>query len=441
VWWNGGAYADIGPRVTQKSGFTAAGPYEIEHVHLDSYAVYTTRPPAGALRGFGIPQLVWSYESHTDMIAHALKMDPVEFRRKNIIKKGGLQATGTPVKDAPIEPILDRIASRLNWGKPYDHGAGPVKRGRGLAISIKAVISPTTSVAVLNMTADGSPILYCGTVDMGQGSDTAMAQIVGEVLNIPAEAVRVVPRDTDVTPYDMGTLGSRSLFHMGHAVRIAAEEVKAKIAAMARDLGEPEGSNIPVGELFKKKYGMQAGNIVGSGSYKPDYTPPAPGTGLTPNVAPFWMTAGAGAEVEVDTETGKVTCTRLINVVDCGKPVNPKIVETQISGATLMQFGFTMFEKMHIDGGQVTNASLADYKIPGILDVPAVMENEAIDSIQPNGPFGAKGVGETATFCCGPAIANAIYDACGVRVTELPLNAEAVYRAIRAQQNNPLADE
>jgi CO/xanthine dehydrogenase Mo-binding subunit len=276
---------------------------------------------------------------------------------------------------------------------------------------------------------------------MGQGSDTAMAQIVGEVLNVPAELVRVVPRDTDVTPYDMGTLGSRSLFHMGHAVRIAAEECRAKIAALRKELGEPEGSNTPVGDLFKKKYGMQAGNIVGSGTYKPDYTPPAPGTGLTDNVAPFWMVAGAGAEVEVDTETGKVTVARLINVVDCGKPINPKIVETQISGATLMQLGFTMFEKMHIDGGQVTNASLADYKIPGILDVPAVMENEAIDSVQPNGPFGAKGVGETATFCCGPAIANAIDDACGVRITELPLNAETVFRALRAKQNQPLEDE
>jgi CO/xanthine dehydrogenase Mo-binding subunit len=441
VFWNGGAYADVGPRVTQKSGFTASGPYDIENVHVDSYALYTNVTPAGALRGFGIPQLVWSYESHTDMVARALKMDPVEFRRKNILKKGAAQATGTPVNHAPLEAILERVASRLNWGKPFDKGDGPVKRGRGLAIAIKAVIAPTTSVAVLNVTADGSPILYCGTVDMGQGSDTAMAQIVGEVLNVPAESVRVVPRDTDVTPYDMGTLGSRSLFHMGHAVRIAAEECRGKIEALRKDLGEPEGSNTPVAELFKKKYGMQAGNIVGSGTYKPDYIPPQPGTGLTTNVAPFWMVAGAGAEVEVDTETGKVSVTRLINVVDCGKPVNPKIVETQISGATLMQLGFTMFEKMHIDGGQVTNASLADYKIPGIMDVPAVMENEAIDTVQPNGPFGAKGVGETATFCCGPAIANAIDDACGVRITELPLNAETVYRAIRAQQKKPLEDE
>src|ERR1700682_6732263 len=136
-----------------------------------------------------------------------------------------------------------------------DRGTGSIKRGRGLATPIKAVIAPTTSVAILNVTADGSPILYCGTVDMGQGSDTAMAQIVGEVLNVPAESVRVVPRDTDITPYDMGTLGSRSLFHMGHAVKRASEDARAKIQALAREVGEPEGSNIPLGQLFQKRYG------------------------------------------------------------------------------------------------------------------------------------------------------------------------------------------
>jgi CO/xanthine dehydrogenase Mo-binding subunit len=145
--------------------------------------------------------------------------------------------------------------------------------------------------------------------------------------------------------------------------------------------------------------------------------------------------------VEVDTETGHVRIARLITVVDCGRPLNPKIVETQISGAALMQLGFTMFEKMHIDAGQVTNASLADYKIPGMLDVPRVMENEAVDAHQSNGPFGAKGVGETATFCVSPAIANAIEDACGVRLMSLPLNAEAVFRALRAKANKPLGDE
>jgi CO/xanthine dehydrogenase Mo-binding subunit len=440
VWWNGGAYADIGPRVTQKSGFTASGPYDIDNVAIDSYALYTNLTPAGALRGFGIPQLVWAYESHTDMIARALKRDPLAFRKQNILRDGRPQATGTILKDAAIEKVLDRIADRLKWDQPFSRGTGIVRRGRGLAVALKAVISPTTSVAIVNIAGDGSTTLYCGTVDMGQGSDTAMAQIVGEVLDVAAESVRIVPRDTDVTPYDMGTLGSRSLFHMGHAVRLAAEEARAKVAALRRELGEPEGSNTPLADLFRKKYGMQAGNIVGTGTYKPDYIPPD-ASGLTTNATPFWMVAGSGVEVEVDTETGHVRVTRLINVADVGTPINPRIVETQLSGASLMQLGFSMFEKMHIDGGQITNASLADYKIPGMHDVPLEMENETVDAVQENGPFGAKGVGELATFGVSPAIANAIDDAVGVRLTELPLTPEAVFRALRAKANRPLGDE
>jgi CO/xanthine dehydrogenase Mo-binding subunit len=441
VFWNGGAYADIGPRVAQKAGLTATGPYDIDNVWVDSYALYTNVTPAGALRGFGVPQLVWAYESHMDMMARALGIDPVEFRRRNLLHEGRLHATGQVLEDAPLEKLMDRLLAQMNWSAPFDRGAGPVRRGRGFAIAIKAVTSPTTSVAIVNIAADGSVTLYCGTVDMGQGSDTAMAQMVGDILYVPAESVRVIPRDTDATPYDTGTLGSRSLFHMGHAVRRAAEEAREKLKALAREVGEPEGSNIPVSELFKKRYGMQAGNVIGTGVFKPDYEAPSRDTGQSPRVTPFWMISGAGAEVEVDTETGHVKITRLVNIVDCGKPVNPKSVETQISGAALMHVGFTMFEKMHYDGGQVTNASLADYKIPGFHDVPAVIENLWLDHDQANGPFGAKGVGEVSTFCPSPAIANAIDDAVGVRITEMPLTAEAVFRALRAKQGLPLKDK
>ncbi len=439
VFWNGGAYADIGPRVTQKSGLTAAGPYDIDNVWIDSYALYTNETPSGALRGFGVPQLVWAYESHTDMIARALKLDPIEFRRKNILRDGRPHATGTVMKDAAIEKVLDKLAERVN-AQPLERGTGVVRRGRGIGLGIKAVITPTTSVAIVNVSADGSVALYCGTIDMGQGSDTTMAQMVGEVLNVPAESVRVVQRDTDVTPYDMGTLGSRSLFHMGHAVRRAAEDAREKLRALAREVGEPDGSNIPIPALFVKKYGMQAGNVIGTGIYKPDYIPPAPNTGLSENITAFWMISGTGAEVEVDTETGHVKILKLISVLDIGTPINPKIVETQISGGAIMQLGFTMFEKMHLDGGQVTNASLADYKIPGFHDVPLVMQNLCVDTFQSNGPFGAKGVGEVATFGVSPAIANAIDDAIGVRLTELPLTPEAVLRALRAKQGKPLGD-
>jgi CO/xanthine dehydrogenase Mo-binding subunit len=438
VLWNGGAYADIGPRVTQKAGLTAAGPYDIDNVSIDSVALYTNVTPAGALRGFGVPQVVWAYESHTDMIARALKLDPVEFRRKNLMRDGGQHTTGQVLKSAAIEKVMDLVLARMSWSKPFERGSGIVRRGRGFAIAIKTVTTPTTSVAIVNISADGSVTLYCSTIDMGQGSNTVMAQIVGEVLDIPAETVRIAQCDTDVTPYDMGTLGSRSTFHMGQAVRRAAEEARQKLDQLRRDAGEPEGSNIAISDLFKKRYGMQAGNVIASGIYKPDYVSPDPETGLSTNVTPFWMISGAGAEVAVDTETGHVRIDKLINVIDCGRPLNPKLVETQISGAALMHLGFTLFEKMHLDAGQVTNASLADYKIPGIRDLPAMMENLTVDNVQHNGPFGAKGVGEVATFCVSPAIANAIDDAVGVRLTELPLNPEAVYRALRAKAGSPL---
>ena len=429
VWWNGGAYADIGPRVTQKSGFTAPGPYDIEHVLVDSYALYTNLPPAGALRGFGIPQLVWAYESHTDMMARELGIDPIEFRRRNLLRDGRPQATGTVMRDAALEKVLDRLESLMQWTSAFERGSGTLRRGRGIAIGFKACVSPTTSLAAVTVNADGSCIVYCSTADMGQGSDTAMAQIAGEVLHMAAESVTVVHSDTDVTPYDMATLGSRSLFHMGNAVKLAAEEARNKLAALRKELGL--AADAETAEIFRKKYGMQAGNVTGTGSYIPTYKSPD-ASGLTDNATPFWMVGATGVELEVDTETGRVRVMRMVNVADVGTPINPRIVETQLSGAAIMQLGFTLLEKMEFDtAGQLRNASLAEYRIPGFLDLPASISSEVVVAEQKSGPFGAKGVGETGTFGVSPAIANAVHDAVGVRITELPLSAEAVYAKIR----------
>jgi CO/xanthine dehydrogenase Mo-binding subunit len=206
---------------------------------------------------------------------------------------------------------------------------------------------------------------------------------------------------------------------------------------LAREVGL-SAETTPIPDIFKKKYGMLAGNIVGVGSFVPSYQAPD-ANGQTDNATPFWMIGATGAEVEVDTETGEFKVTRLVNLVDVGRPINPAIVETQISGATVMQLGFTLQEQMHFNAGQVTNASLADYKIPGIRDIPP-MENEAVDAEQRNGPFGAKGVGESGTFGVSPAIANAIDDAVGVRLTRLPLTAEAVYRGLREKAGKPLGN-
>ncbi len=432
VIWNGGAYADIGPRVTQKAGFTSAGPYDIDNVSIDSYAVYTNRPPAGALRGFGAPQTAWAYECHTDMIATALGIDKLNFRRKNLLRDGRPQASGTIVKDAALGAVLDRVAERLAWHLPFERGEGRVRRGRGLAVGFKGITAPTTSVAIVNLSGDGSCGLYIGTVDMGQGSDTVMAQIAAGVLNLDASEINVLHTDTDVTPYDMGTLGSRSTFHMGTAVRLAAEDARNKIEELAAELDVPPGSNIPLSELLRRKYGMQAGNIIGTASFIPDYEKPDPETGQSRAATPFWGVGAAGAEVEVDTETGQFEITRLISVADVGAAINPKLVETQLSGAAIMQLGFTTTEEMLFQDGQLINGSLADYKIPSLLDLPRDFRNEYVESRQADGPFGAKGAGETSTIALSPAVGNAVADAIGVHLMNLPITPEAVFRALQA---------
>jgi len=455
TYWNGGAFADIGPRVTQKSGFTAAGPYDIENVALDSYAVYTNLPPAGAFRGFGIPQLVWAYESQADIIARALGIDPVQFRLQNVLREGRPHATGTLMKNAKIAECVASVARQLGWDEPFDRGSGSLKRGRGVAVGIKASISPTTSVAVVSVAADGSATLAIATVDMGQGSDTAMAQVAAEVLGIPTDSIRVVHSDTDVTPYDMATLGSRSTYHMGHAVRLAAEDARAQLVALAATyLNVPtdqltcedgrvvdvDGNAMTFRELFVARFGMQAGTIIGSGSFEPPFTK-ADKNGQSPNITPFWMIGAAGVEITVDTETGRITCDRLVTAGDVGRAINPKIVERQLNGAAIMALGSSISEVMIFENGQLVNASLADYKIPSFLDIPAEVEAELIEDPHPNAPFGAKGVGESGSFGVTPAIANALEDATGVRVRAMPLLPERVLRALREAAGHPLGDE
>jgi CO/xanthine dehydrogenase Mo-binding subunit len=201
------------------------------------------------------------------------------------------------------------------------------------------------------------------------------------------------------------------------------------------------GGRMTLREIMLAHFAMQAGTIVGTGSYAPHYKKPDPATGQSPDVTPFWMLGGAGAEIEVDTETGRIQVTRLVNVADVGRALNPASVDRQLTGAAIMQVGFTLFEEMAFSDGQVVNASLADYKIPGFLDVPRDISAGYVEVPHRNGPYGAKGVGETGVFSPSPAIANALYDATGVIVHDLPLTPERVLRAIRDAEQRPLGDE
>jgi CO/xanthine dehydrogenase Mo-binding subunit len=280
-----------------------------------------------------------------------------------------------------------------------------------------------------------------------------MAQMAAEVLGVAAETIRVIHPDTDVTPYDMATLGSRSTYHMGNAVVTAAKDARAQLLGIAAkvlraDIGDlecndgvvtgPGGARMTFREIMAARFAMQAGNIIGVGSFVPPYEKPDQETGQSRQITPFWMLGGAGAEIEVDVETGRIRVLKLFNVGDAGSPINPDSVERQLIGAGTMQFGFTLFEEMIFNEGQVVNASFADYKIPGTLDIPDELTGELVEIPHQKGPFGAKGVGETGMFCVSPAIGNALFDAVGVRVTEMPLTAERVLRAIHQANGRPL---
>jgi CO/xanthine dehydrogenase Mo-binding subunit len=366
---------------------------------------------------------------------------------------GRAHATGTIVYGMEAEAVLDRLAEKMAWHLPFDRGTGMVRRGRGLAIGVKACVSPTTSTAAVHVYGDGSVAVHTSTVDMGQASDTTFAQIAAEVLGLPTTGIRIVHPDTDVTPYDMATLGSRSTFHMGNAVRRAAEDVRAQLVRIAagalgtdtdaldcRDgaVVSRSGPRMTFREVMLARFAMQAGTVIGFGSYTPSYKKPDHGSGQSPDITPFWMLGGAGAEIEVDCETGRLRVTKLVNVADVGRAINPASVERQLTGAAIMQMGFTLFEEMVFSDGQVVNASLADYKVPGLLDLPRELTGSFVEIPHRDGPFGAKGVGETGIFSPAPAIANALYDATGVMMYEMPLTPERVLRAIREAEGRPL---
>jgi len=444
VWWDTGAYADIGPRICQKSGYTAAGPYRIPHVSIDSYCVYTHHPPAGAFRGFGIPQLVWAYESHTDTLARRLALDPLEFRRRNLLRSGDLQATGTVVRHAGLLEVLDAAAQRMPFARSR---AGHLARGVGIAVGMKAVLTPSTSVAVVHMYGDGSLGVAASTVEMGQGAETALSQIAATELGVPLGRVRVLQPDTDVTPFDTLTAGSRSTFHMGNAVRRAAEDVRLQLLDRAARLLEApldllavedggvvtrEGPRrrLAFREIMEKTFG-QGGTLVGRGEDLSHARHLDPATGQSDQVTAFWFAGAAAAEVEVDTETGEVRIPRLVCAADVGKALHPRMVEGQIRGAAVMQLSQTLFEAVATQDGQLLNPNLIDYKALTAAEAPERLEAVIVEVPHPDGPFGAKGVGESGTFAVAPAVANAIADATGGRPRDLPLTPERILKVLR----------
>ena len=233
VRYDTGAYADVGPRIAAKSGMLACGPYRLEHAEIRSRCVYTNKPSAGPYRGFGVPQVTWAHESLVDELARSRGEDPAAFRRRNLLREGDLAAMGTAIHSADFRGCLDAVTAAVGWDQPLARPDGPWRWGRGVAVCVKAVLTPTVANAVLQLNQDATATLLISTVEMGQGSDTIMAQIVAEVLCLRPGQVRVVAADTDVTPYDTITAGSRSTYHTGNAVRLAAQRMRDRLVGLA----------------------------------------------------------------------------------------------------------------------------------------------------------------------------------------------------------------
>jgi CO/xanthine dehydrogenase Mo-binding subunit len=447
IYLDTGAYAEIGPRVAKKSGYTAAGPYKIPHLKIDSYSIYTNKPPAGAFRGFGVSQSAWAVESQMDIIAAALGMDPIELRKRNGYEEGDKFVTDETLRAIGLKACIDEVAHSIGWEpKPFNRSTvqrstdETIKTGKGVACMIKATITPSISCAVVKMNEDASLSIYAGTVEMGQGSETTLAQIAGKELGVPIERIQVLGVDTDVVPYDLTTSSSRSTFHMGKAVQLAAQQIKEQLKRIvAQEYGVQEDqigfmdgrirlpeSTLDYADVMFKRFGMQGGTLMGDGQLKTSVK----NEFGEKSTSAFWFLAAGAAEVAVDTETGKIELLKYASAVDVGKTISPLGCRQQLAGAAITGIGQALFEEIAYDNGQLINPNFIDYVLPSLGDMPPVIDSIAVEVPDPNGPYGAKGIGESALIPVAPAIANAIYDACGARIKDLPIKPEKIFLAL-----------
>jgi len=440
--FNTGAYGDIGPRLIKNGGYGTAGPHHVPNVWIDSYAVYTNLAPAGAFRGYGINQAAWAYESQLDLIADRLGIDPVELRRRNLLRDGDRVMTGEPMVDAHFHELLDRAASWIGWDGGAAVRDGSRVRAKGVSVIIKGSVTPSTSTASAKLNEDGSLDLLTSSVEMGQGTHMTMALFAAERLGIPADRIHVTTPDTDVTPYDQQTSSSRTTHSMGTAVVGAVDDIRAQLVRLAaeeleiapgdleladgavRPRGAPDRA-IPFGELVRSS---RSGNLLGSATFRTEGgLDPDTGLGIG---SVHWHQAAGAAEVAVDLETGKVEILRYHAGVYAGRIMNPVQAELQTEGNVAFGVGQALFEEMVFDGGQLQNGNLGDYMIASVEDMPGELNTDVLEHRAAND---IHGIGETSLPPVMAAVGNAVYHATGVRITDLPITPEKVLRGLRAR--------
>ncbi len=438
VMLDGGAYAETSPSVCEKAGYRMPGAYRWRHVDSVCRAVTTNTVPAGAFRGFGGTQATWASERQIDLIAERLGLDPLELRLRNLHRLGDEFAPGERMIDSDLTEGFRVVAEAIGYSRPRPPG-----RGVGLAIGVKdggGVNKPAQ--ARVKVTTTGEVFLHSGLTEMGQGGQSALAQIVADVLRCPRERVANSGIDTDHTPYDQGTNASSGIAVMGSAVHRAAERLRREVLEWTgRQLGadperlelvdwvvhDPNGGQHALAPMIRSVFGGTGYEFTADGFYKVSSSEAAPFT--APCV--FWEIGWAGAEVEVDPETGRIAVLQLVVSGDAGTVINKIGCRGQDEGAAMFGLAQALFEEMRYEDGRLLNAESLLYRVPLAEDVPEHFRSITQEQGHGAGPFGAKGMGEGGMLPVAPAIAQAVANAVGVQLTGLPMSPERVYRALR----------
>ncbi len=448
--WDGGAYASNAVGIAIRGPKAVFGPYRIPAVAYESRMVYTNRQPTGSYRGYGTTQAAWACESQMDMIAHRLGIDPLEIRRRNGYEDGDAWINGQVMHGVNAREPLERVAREIGWGTVDRAPAPHLRRGKGIATMIKETATPTSSNVLLKVEQDGRLVVLCAAPEIGAGQATVLCQMAADAVGVPLAAVTLPPADTATSPFNGPVASSRTTFHVGNAIRTAGAEIRRKALALAGDVLEIDpadldlrdgvivargvGPRTTLAELLGR-FGFEGYSLVAEARYSSAGSSLlAADRGLEPVSTIFWMISTQAAEVEVDVETGVIRVVRVAAAADIGRAINPVGCEQQIEGGVVMGISNALFEDLVLDDrGRIANGSLADYKVATIHDVPEIVPI-IVESDHAEAPFGAKGIGEPAAAATPPAIANALFDAVGVRITDLPLAPAKVLAALEAQR-------
>ncbi|HEV2139290.1 MAG TPA: xanthine dehydrogenase family protein molybdopterin-binding subunit [Nitrososphaerales archaeon] len=450
---DGGGYAaGSGTAVARNTIFSAATTYDIPNLWIDTYRVYTNKVPSGAFRGFGTTQMVWAVESQMDMISRTLGIGPVKLRLANLLREGGTSGLGEVVHGTNHAGVIQE-AARMIGLESRTEMQPPWRTGKGVAVSEKYSGEPGASAGV-RYRSDGMVDVFASVQEIGQGTKTGISQIAAESLKVPIETVKIVQADTFLTPYDSGAISSRQTFNIGNAVIAACEDLKKNIfETAARKTGIPAekleisdgyvlgpgGNKVKITDLFirgKSRYGVfldKGDEFWGYGTWIVDTGEIDPETGQAtlPRLNTAYTSCAWGAEVAVNTETGETRVVRTVVVADAGRIVNPKLAEGQMEGAVSQGISTSMYEELVLEKGKPVNPDFKDYKLLNMYNATPI-EVKFIGLPSTDGPYGAKPLGEAGIIGIGSAIANAIFDAVGARILDLPITSERVLKGIKS---------